>query len=131
VRSYPAVPNLARGSLDETALPYCGGSDGSIPICVIAGDTASWNIFTMHRDPAVFGADVESYHPDRREGIHPGWSYLLFGGGARRCPAQQPTLFWVSYTVVRLALEFEEVRNEDLVEEYMSVENPRTRDFCG
>jgi hypothetical protein len=32
-----------------------------MPICMIPGDTTSWNIFTMHQDPAVFGTDVESY----------------------------------------------------------------------
>jgi cytochrome P450 len=73
----------------------------------------------MHRDPAVSGADVESYRPERWKSIRPGWSYLPFGCGARHCPSQQLALFWVSYTVVRMALEFKEVQNEDPVEEYV------------
>lgn len=73
----------------------------------------------MHRDPTVFGADVESYRPERWQDIRPGWSYLPFGGGPRHCPGQQLALFWVSYTIVRMALQFNEIRSKDAVEEYI------------
>ena len=73
----------------------------------------------MHQDPAIFGADVESFRPEGWKNIRPGSSYLPFGGSARHCHAQQLALFWVSYTVVRMALALVEVRNEDPIDEYV------------
>jgi cytochrome P450 len=73
----------------------------------------------MHRNPEVYGADVESFRPERWPDIRPGWNYLPFSGGARHCPAQQLALFWVSYAVARMAMEFEELQNRDAVLEFV------------
>jgi cytochrome P450 len=118
LRLYPALPTISRACLVETAIPYGGGPDGNQPICVIPGDTITCGFFTMHRDPDVFGSDVESFRPERWQDIRPGWNYLPFGGGTRHCPAQQLALFWVSYTIARVAIEFEELRNRDPEDEY-------------
>jgi cytochrome P450 len=123
LRLYPALPSLVRACLVETVIPYGGGPDGSQPICVIPGDTVSCSVYTMHRNSDIFGPDVESFRPERWQDIRPGWNYLPFGGGARHCPARQLALFWVSYTIARMAIEFKEIHNKDSVEEY--VENLR------
>ena len=123
IRLHPMVPVLGRNCLAETALPYGGGPDGNMPVCVIPGDHVRFDLYTMHRDPSVFGPNVEAYRPERWENIRPFWNYLPFSGGARHCPGQQLALFWTSYTVVRMAMEFKELQNRDPVDEY--VENLR------
>lgn len=119
LRLYPALPTVSRICLSETALPYGGGPDGSQPICMVEGDTFSWNNYTMNRNPEVYGEDFESFRPERWADIRPGWNYLPFGGGARHCPAQQLSLFWVSHTIARMAMVFKEIVNKDPVEEYV------------
>jgi cytochrome P450 len=123
LRLHPPLPTIVRTCLTETVIPYGGGLDGSQPICVIPGDTVSCSVYTMHRDASVFGPDVDLFQPERWQDIRPGWNYLPFGGGARHCPAQQLALFWVSYTIARMAIEFSEIRNKDHIDEY--VENWR------
>jgi len=113
LRLFPPLPGLVRICLATTAIPYGGGLDGTEPICVIPGDTVLWSIYTMHRNPDAFGPDVESFRPERWQDIRPGWNYVPFGGGARHCPAQQLALFWVSYTIARMAMEFKDVQNRD------------------
>jgi hypothetical protein len=89
LRLYPALPSVSRVCLTDTAIPYGGGPDGSQPVCATVGDTVMWSVFSMHRKPDIFGADVDLYRPERWEEIRPGWNYLPFSGGARHCPAQQ------------------------------------------
>jgi cytochrome P450 len=119
LRLYPALPTLVRVCLDETKIPYGGGPDGSQPICVVPGDTVTCNIYTLHRNPDVFGEDVESFRPERWKDIRPGWNYLPFSGGGRYCPAQQMSLFWVSHVIARMAMDIAEIVNKDPVEEYV------------
>ena len=119
LRLYPPVPNQSRSCLETTLLPVGGGPDGRSPILIQSGDRISMNFYTLHRNPSVFGPDPEAFRPERWETIRPGWDYLPFGGGARHCPAQQLALFWVGYTVVRMALMIREVKNEDPVLEYV------------
>ncbi|KAF2033258.1 cytochrome P450 alkane hydroxylase [Setomelanomma holmii] len=119
LRLYPALPTVSRDCLTETTIPYGGGPDGSQPVCATPGDRVLWSVYTMHRNPEVFGDDVDAYRPERWQSIRPGWHYLPFSGGVRHCPAQQLALFWVSYAVARMAMEFKEIRSVDPVEEYV------------
>jgi len=119
LRLYPALAKVSRDCSSETEIPYGGGPDGSQPICLVPGDTVSWSVYTLHRDPEVFGEDVETFRPERWKDIRPGWNYLPFGGGARHCPAQQLSLFWVAHTIARMAMEFAGIINKDPVEEYV------------
>ncbi|CAO2656333.1 Nn.00g051360.m01.CDS01 [Neocucurbitaria sp. VM-36] len=123
LRVLPMLPVIGRTCLAETVLPYGGGLEGNMPVCVIPGDTVIFSVYAMHRETSVFGPDIEAYRPERWQDIRPFWNYLPFSGGARHCPGQQLALFWVSYTLVRLAMEFKEVQNKDPVDEY--VENLR------
>ncbi|KAJ4365797.1 hypothetical protein N0V83_008418 [Neocucurbitaria cava] len=123
LRVLPMLPTIGRTCLAPTTLPYGGGPSGTLPISVIPGDIISFSVYAMHRDASIFGEDVEAFYPERWQNIRPFWNYLPFSGGARHCPAQQLSLFWVSYVVVRMAMELAEVRNRDPVSEY--VENLR------
>jgi len=77
------------------------------------------NFYTLHRNPKVYGGDIGNYRPERWEHIRPQWNYMPFGGGARHCPAQQLALYWVAYTIVRMAIRFREVQNRDPVMEFV------------
>lgn len=113
LRLYPPVPNNSRACLSSAILPFGGGPDGSSPTFVQRGDTISMNFYTLHRNPEIYGFDAEEFRPERWEILRPNWEYLPFGGGARHCPAQQLALFWVAYTVVRMAEMYKEIRDRD------------------
>jgi cytochrome P450 len=100
-------------------LPTGGGPDGMRPVYVQPGDMIAISFYTLHRDPDIFGPDAEDFRPERWTEARPTWEFLPFGGGARHCPGQQLALFWVAYTMVRMLLRFEDIRNEDTVEEYV------------
>lgn len=118
MRLHPPVPNQARSCLTHTTLPFGGGPDGSQPILIHAGDSVGMNFYALHRNPEIYGPDPDVFRPERWPDLRPSWDYLPFGGGARHCPAQQLALFWVGYAVVRMAMEFKEVRNRDVVMEF-------------
>ncbi|KAF2657814.1 cytochrome P450 [Lophiostoma macrostomum CBS 122681] len=119
LRLYPPVPNQSRGCLAPTMLPFGGEPDGPSPICVVPGDTISMPFFTLHRNPEVFEHDPQAFRPDRWKTIRPSWEYLPFGGGARHCPAQQLALYWIAYTIVRMAIKCRGIENKDEVEEFV------------
>jgi len=77
------------------------------------------NFYTLHRNPKVYGEDMEDFRPERWKDIRPQWNYMPFGGGARHCPAQQLALHWVAYTLVRMAIRFKEVQNRAPVMEFV------------
>lgn len=99
-------------------LPIGGGSDGSSPIYLNLGDTIVINIYSLHRSE-VYAPDPDRFRPERWEDIRPAWEYLPFGGGPRHCPAQQLALFWVAYTVAKMAKVYKELRNMDSTEEFI------------
>lgn len=86
----------------------------------------------MHRDPAVYGNDVEEFRPERWDGLRPGWAFLPFSGGprvciGRKCPrtlifkwnklithfTEQMALMESYYIVVRLVQAFERLEPTD------------------
>ena len=62
-----------------------GGPEGKDPIFVRKGTTVLWYVYAMHRRQDIFGADAESFRPERWDGLRPGWGFLPFNGGPRIC----------------------------------------------
>lgn len=118
MRLYPPVANTARSCSKDVILPVGGGPEGSEPVHLCRGDSVSINIYSLHRSE-LYSPDPESFRPERWEGIQTSWEYLPFGGGPRHCPAQQLALFWVAYTLVKMAMVYKEVRNHDPVEGFV------------
>lgn len=60
--------------------------------------------YARHRDPDVFGEDVEAFRPERWGHIKPTqWEFLGFGGGNRACLGQQKAVIEASYVLARLS----------------------------
>ncbi|MQY10454.1 Bifunctional cytochrome P450/NADPH--P450 reductase [Streptomyces sp. RB5] len=85
LRLWPTAPAYARVAREDTML------GGRYPMS--AGDWAFVLIPGVHRDPAVWGPDAESFDPDRfapgRVRERPAHSYKPFGTGERACIGRQ------------------------------------------
>ena len=79
------MPGNTREAAVDTVLPLGGGPDGQSPLFVKKGTCIFYNVYSMHRRPDIYGADSESFRPERWEGLRPGWGYLPFNGGPRIC----------------------------------------------
>ncbi|KAJ6439817.1 cytochrome P450 [Purpureocillium lavendulum] len=80
-----------------------------------------FNMYAMHRDERVFGADVEAFKPERWENLRPGWAYLPFSGGPRICMGQHIALTVIQYILVRMAQTFSSIEGvgaDEWVEQY-------------
>ncbi|RDW58872.1 hypothetical protein BP6252_13348 [Coleophoma cylindrospora] len=114
LRLYPVFARMDRAALVDTTLPVGGGSDNSSPIFVPRGTKVMCQFYALHRNPDVFGADVETFNPDRWANINPGaWEYMPFGGGQRACLGQNKALNEASYVIWRLAREVKMLQSRD------------------
>jgi cytochrome P450 len=114
LRLYPVFPLLARGALEDTQLPTGGGPDQDQPIFVPKNTIVMLSYFALHRDPTVFGEDVEAFRPERWDTIKPGaWDFMGFGGGNRACMGQQKVMVEAAYVLVRLAKQYSKLESRD------------------
>ncbi|KAF7933778.1 uncharacterized protein EAE98_003487 [Botrytis deweyae] len=124
LRLHPAASRLGKISLRDTILPKGGGEDGQSPIFVPKGTVVGLDLYTLQRDPAIWGADADEFKPDRWLDVNrplweAKWQYEPFLGGIRMCPAQNQVLIQLSYLLVRLAQQIEVIENRDEVFEYL------------
>lgn len=110
---YPISDNNPRVALNDSILPTGGGSDGKSSIFVRKGDYISWNIYCLHHDKDIWGADADTFRPERWAGLRPLWNFIPFGGGPRTCPAQQLVSTEAAYVVARLVQEFGRIESRD------------------
>lgn len=110
-------------------LPRGGGKNGSDPIFVPAKSYVIYSNYALHRDPSVFGPDIEAFRPERWAGVKdPGsaappegyqplkperYEFLSFLAGPRGCPGEKLGTTMVAYALVRLLQEFEFVQPRD------------------
>lgn len=114
LRLYPVFPLLARVSLSDTTLPTGGGSKGDSPIYIPKGTIVGTSYYALHREPTVFGANVDEFDPSRWNSIRPGaWEYMPFGGGERSCMGQQKALIEASYVLVKIAQTYKHIESRD------------------
>jgi cytochrome P450 len=114
LRIYPIFHVMARIANHNTTLPVGSGPDHSEPIFIPKGTVVAMNYYALHRDPAVYGSDVETFRPERWETIHPThWEFMGFGGGNRECLGQQKVLVEAAYVLVRLAKQFQGIESRD------------------
>jgi cytochrome P450 len=100
--------------MTDTILPTGGGSDGFSQIYVFAGSTVATSFYSLHRNPEIYGDNVEEFEPDRWNRIVPGrWEFMGFGGGPRGCAGQYKALTEASFVLVKLAQRFERIESRD------------------
>ncbi|KAI5369477.1 Putative cytochrome P450 [Septoria linicola] len=119
-RLRPTLAAHARIAHRNTVLPRGGGPSGLHPLLVAKGTYVAYSNYALHRDPNVFGADVDVFRPERWASIKPSkFEFLPFGVGQRRCPGEKMGWSMVTYAVVRLAQEVERLQppreGEDLL----------------
>jgi cytochrome P450 len=78
------------------------------------GTAVVMSYYALHRDPVVFGEDVEIFRPERWKSIKPGqWEYMAFGGGSRACLGQQKVLVEAGHVLLSLAKTFANLESRD------------------
>ncbi len=113
---------VVRTALRDTILPAGGGSDGRSPVFVPEGQSVEMDLYSLQRDPDIWGPDAGEFRPERWSEGRPlweaSWQYEPFLGGLRMCPAQNQVITQLSYLLVRVAQNFQAVENRDSVWEY-------------
>ncbi|CAH0046358.1 unnamed protein product [Clonostachys solani] len=113
LRLHPVIPSNGREATRDTTLPRGGGTDGKSPLFLRKGAVVLYNVFSMHRDPAIFGDRVDEFVPERWSGLRPGWGFLPFSGGPRVCVGQHFALIETYYLVTRIVQTFERLESKD------------------
>lgn len=85
IRIVAIVPMNERIAIRDTELPRGGGPDGSHPIFVREGIQILIPTYAMQHRPDIWGEDAEDFKPERWENRKPGWEWIPFGGGPRKC----------------------------------------------
>ena len=123
LRLHLAASRIARTALRDTVLPLGGGCDGRSPLFVPKGRIVEMDLYTVQRDPAIWGSDANEFKPERWNTGRPlweaNWQYQPFLGGLRMCPAQNQVLTQLAYLLVRMAQEYQSIENRDPVLEYV------------
>jgi cytochrome P450 len=90
LRLIPEVPFNAKVANKDTWLPRGGGPEGTASILIKKGQIVSFWSWASHRNPEVFGQDVETFRPSRWHHLSvdaPG--YMPFQPGQRVCPGRE------------------------------------------
>jgi cytochrome P450 len=94
LRLYPPVAVNQRTAEVDTVLPHGGGKGGEDPIFVSKGTSVGFSIYALHRLPEYFGEDVNVFRPERWAEINPGWAFMPFHAGPRRCLGRESRRFF-------------------------------------
>jgi len=114
LRLHPLFSSNSRVSAVDTILPTGGGHDGCSPIFVPVGSKIITSFYTLHRQPSVFGKDVETFNPDRWDHISPdSWEFMPFSHGPRSCAGRYKALTEASYIIGRLADKYARIESQD------------------
>ncbi|KAE8153286.1 cytochrome P450 [Aspergillus avenaceus] len=108
LRLFTPVPINARVARHDTTLPMGGGPDGRSLVFIPKGQTVLYSVWCLHRRPDIWGADSESFRPERwAERKQTAWEFLPFNGGPRACLGQQFAITLISHQVFRLVQHIE------------------------
>ncbi|GLA40748.1 cytochrome P450 52A3 [Aspergillus niger] len=112
LRLFPPVPVNARVAHYDTTIPVGGGPDGRSPVFIPKGQMVAYSVWCLHRRRDLWGADAESFRPERWEGYNPpAWEFVPFNGGPRACLGQQFAIILISQQVFRLVQHLDSIES--------------------
>ena len=79
------LPTMERECLEDIVLPRGGGSDGMKPVFLPKGSRVMISIYAMQQRCDIWGDDPDVFRPERWEDRKPGFEFIPFGGGPRKC----------------------------------------------
>lgn len=85
LRLATVIPMNERRALRDTVLPQGGGPDGKSKVFVAEGTQVLVPLYAMQHRADLWGDDVAEFRPERWEERRPGWEWMPFGAGARKC----------------------------------------------
>lgn len=85
LRLATVIPMNERRALRDTVLPQGGGPDGKSKVFVPEGTQVLIPLYAMQHRADLWGDDVEEFRPERWNERRPGWEWMPFGAGARKC----------------------------------------------
>jgi cytochrome P450 len=113
LRCHPAIPWNIRIASEDTTLPTGGGPNRTLPIFVAKGTAVLTPYYCLHRIPEIWGNDAESFLPERWDTVNPGWAYLPFSAGVRKCLGWEFAINTASYVTIRLIQAYPEIECRD------------------
>lgn len=123
LRLHLPASRITRVALRDSVLPVGGGPGSRSPLFVPKGSVIEMDLYSVQRDPEIWGSDANEFKPERWGDGRPlweaNWQYEPFLGGLRMCPAQNQVLTQLSYLLVRMAQNFQVLENRDPVWEYI------------
>ncbi|KAI0126630.1 putative N-alkane-inducible cytochrome P450 [Xylariales sp. AK1849] len=111
LRVATVIPLNERRAVKDTVLPRGGGPDGKGTVFVPEGTQVLIPLYAMQHREDIWGKDVEEFRPERWEAHRPGWEFIPFGAGARKCLGQQFGRAEVSYVVSRFCQKYDRIEN--------------------
>jgi cytochrome P450 len=103
LRVATVIPMNERVALRDTTLPTGGGEDRKGKIFIPAGTQILIPTYAMQHRKDLWGADVEEFRPERWETTHPGWEFIPFGAGDRKCLGREYPLASLCFNMPNLA----------------------------
>lgn len=87
--------------MKSLVLPIGSGPDGQSPILVRKGEDVIYSLYSMHRRKDLYGADAETFRPERWENkqlnsVENSFGYLPFHGGPRVCPGRKSMTHFIT-----------------------------------
>ncbi|KAK8075123.1 hypothetical protein PG997_009786 [Apiospora hydei] len=111
LRIATVIPMNERRAQRDTVLPTGGGPDGESKIFAPKGTQVIIPLYAMQHRKDIWGEDAEDFRPERWATHRPGWEWLPFGAGARKCLGQQFGRQEVSYIVSRFCQKYDRIEN--------------------
>ncbi|KAK7985287.1 hypothetical protein PG988_002909 [Apiospora saccharicola] len=85
LRIATVIPLNERRAQRDTVLPTGGGPDGQSKIFVPKGTQVLIPLYGMQHRKDIWGEDADEFRPERWATRRPGWEFIPFGAGARKC----------------------------------------------
>ncbi|KAI1762330.1 putative N-alkane-inducible cytochrome P450 [Hypoxylon sp. FL1150] len=127
LRVVTVIPLNERIALRDTVLPRGGGPDGKSRVFIPEGTQVLIPLYAMQHRKDIWGEDVEEFRPERWESHRPGWEFIPFGAGARKCLGQQFGRQEVSYVISRFCQKYDRIENmeqgENRIRLHHAIEN--------